>query len=93
MTEFVRIRTESGYEASVSAGYAEGVDGLEVIDAPATNLRGRPLSATRENGRRALPRTTAKKAAAKKAAAKRAASSPAAPTTSGVAATPEEASK
>lgn len=84
MTEFVRVRTESGYEASVSADYAEA-RGAEVIDADSTNLRGEPLPATRKNGRRAKARTTVSKETAKKAAKK--AASPASDTNP-----PEEAS-
>lgn len=68
MSEFVRVRTESGYEATVNTAYAEAV-GAEVIDADATSLRGMPLPASRKNGRRTKARTTVKQEAAKKKAA------------------------
>lgn len=87
--EFVRVRTENGYESTVSKAYADSVEGIEVIDEPATNSWGRPLPATRRNGRRAKPRTTVKKAAAKKTAARKKAAAkqaPVADTTSGGAA-------
>lgn len=63
---FVRVRLPNGYEATLPEGATEGA---EVIDAPATDLRGKPLSATRKNGRPIKARTTVNKAAAKKAAA------------------------
>lgn len=67
--EFVRIRTENGMESTISATYAEGLEGVEILDEPATNSWGRPLPATRQNGRPAKPRTTVTKAAARKQAA------------------------
>lgn len=67
--DWVRVRLSSGSEATLSAAYVAGIDDLEVLDAPATNRRGVPLSASRKNGRRQKPRTTVKKAAAKKTAA------------------------
>lgn len=96
--EFVRIRTENGMESTISAAYAEGVEGVEIIDEPATNSWGRPLPATRQNGRPAKPRTSVKAAASKRAASKRAAKKTAAaleadatPTPGGAAAdSPEE---
>jgi hypothetical protein len=70
--EFVRVRTSNGYETTLSQAYVDSIKGdVEVLDEPATNSWGRPLPATRRNGRRAKPRTTVKKAAAKKAAARR----------------------
>lgn len=67
---FVRVRLPNGYEASLSEAYVSGTEGVVVIDAPATDLRGRPLPVSRKNGRRVKPRTTVKKAAAKKAASR-----------------------
>lgn len=67
MTDFVRVSLDNGMEASLSAAFAEGA-GLDVLDAPATNSWGRPLPASRKNGRRTKPRTTVKQAATKKAA-------------------------
>lgn len=70
--EFVRVRTSNGYEATLSQLYVDGIKGdVEVLDEPATNSWGRPLAATRRNGRPAKRRTTVKKAAAKKATASR----------------------
>lgn len=71
MSEFVRVRTTGGSEVSLSKGFIDGLEkgDVEVLDEPATNTWGRPLPATRKNGRRKKPRTTVKKAAAKKAAA------------------------
>lgn len=66
---FVRVRNENGYESTLSAAYVAGLEGVEVLDEPATNTWGRPLPATRRNGRPAKKRTTVKKAAADKAAA------------------------
>jgi len=93
VTEWVRIRLPNA-EVTVSRGYAESLgDAVEVIDAPATNVRGTPLAATRRNGRPNKPRTTVSKEAAKKAVRKQAASSPASDNPVGVAdTTPEEAS-
>lgn len=96
MSEFVRVRNPNGYESTLSKAYVEGIkgDGVEVLDdVPATNTWGRPLAATRRNGRPAKPRTTVKKAAAKKTAARKtaAAQAPADNPTGGAAAdTPEE---
>ena len=66
---FVRVLLPNGHEASLSADYVAGIEGVVVLDEPATDLRGKPLPATRRNGRRIKPRTPVKKAAAKKAAA------------------------
>jgi hypothetical protein len=70
MSEFVRVRLENGYEASLSQSFVDGLDkgDVEVLDAPATNTWDRPLPATRQDGRPAKKRTTVKKEAAKKAA-------------------------
>lgn len=93
MSDFVRISQENGMEATVSRAYAEGTEGVEILkDAAALNSRGAPLAASRRDGRQVKPKTTVEKAAAKKASAKKAASSTA-DNNSGVAATPEEASK
>jgi hypothetical protein len=69
--EFVRVRSAAGKESSISEAFVEGLEkgAVEVLDEPATNTWGRPLPATRSNGRRSKPRTTVKKAAAKKTAA------------------------
>jgi hypothetical protein len=85
MSEFVRVRLENGYEATLGQSFVDGLDkgAVEVLDAPATNTWGRPLPATRENGRPAKKRTTVKKAAAKKAASS--------PTGGSTASSPEEA--
>ena len=87
---WVRIKTESGREVTVSAAYAASL-GLEALDAPATDKRGRPLPASLAGGRRAKPKTTVSREAAKKRAAqKRPGRSPRTPSTehdsSGVAA-------
>lgn len=91
MTDFVRVSLPNGHEVTLSRDYVEGT-GLTVLDVPATNSRGVPLSATRKGGRRLKPVTTVEKEAAKKTASK---SEPPAssdtPTTGGVAVTPEEA--
>lgn len=90
---FVRIRNENGMESTISAAYAAGLKDVEVLDdVPATNTWGRPLPATRRNGRPAKKRTTVKKAAAsKRAASKKAATAAANTTTGGTAAdSPEE---
>lgn len=91
MTEFVRVSLPNGHEATLSADYVAGTD-LQVLDVPATDLRGRPLPVSRKGGRRPKPKTTVAQAAAKKVAKKSA--SPASsddPTDDGVAVTPEEA--
>ena len=67
MSDFVRVSLPNGHEVTLSQAFAQG-EGLEVLDAPATNLRGEPLPATRKNGRRMKPKTTVKKEAAKRAA-------------------------
>lgn len=68
--EFVRVRNPNGYESTLSAAFVETIKGeVEVLDEPATNSWGRPLPATRRNGRPAKVRTSVKDAAAKKAAA------------------------
>lgn len=94
MSDFVRVSLPNGHEATFPRVYAES-NGLTVIDAPATNSRGVPLSATRKGGRRLKPVTTVEKEVAKKKAASKS-ESPASsdtPTTGGVAVTPEEAPK
>jgi hypothetical protein len=65
---FVRVRLPNGHEISIDEGRARSV-GYEVLDVPATNLRGKPLPATRKNGRPKKKRTSVAQAAAKKAAA------------------------
>lgn len=91
MSEFISIKhAGTGRRVTVSKAYAEGLEGVEVLDMPATDLRGRALPASRIDGRRVKPKTTVKKAAAKKTAAKKSAASPAS-TNGGVAAdSPEE---
>lgn len=69
MTDFVRVRLPNGHEATFSADYAAGLD-LDVLDVPATDVRGRPLPASRRDGRRMKPRTSVKQEAAKKTAKK-----------------------
>lgn len=94
MSEFVRVRLPNGHEATLSAAYVAGTD-LQVLDVPATNLRGRPLPASRRDGRRMKPKTSVEKEVVKKAA-KHQSASPASsdtPTTGGVAVTPEEATE
>ena len=98
MSDFVRVRTSNGYESSLPATYVEGLKDaegdVEILDEPATNSWGRPLSATRRHGRPAKKRTSVKKAAAKKTAASKtaAAKAPADTTNTGGAAadSPEE---
>ena len=69
MDEFVRIRLSNGREVSVSRAFAAHLgDDVEVLDAPATNNRGRPVRETLSGGRRAKRKTTVNKEAAKKAA-------------------------
>lgn len=82
MADFVSIKAGTGRRVTVSRAYAEGIEGVEYLDLPATDRRGRPLSASRLDGRRTKPRTTVKKAAAKKASASTA--------TGGAAASPSE---
>lgn len=82
MSEFVSIKAGTGRRVTVSRAYAEGIEDVEILDLPATDRRGRPLSASRLDGRPSKPRTTVRKAAAKKAAAQ--------PTTGGGAASPPE---
>ncbi len=65
---FVRVRLPNGYEASLS-GVVAHTERLEILDAPATNLRGRPLPASRKDGRPIKPRTTVDAEVAKRAAA------------------------
>lgn len=92
MTEWVRVRLpETGMETTQSRGFVDGLPegSVEILDEPATDLRGLPLPATRKDGRRIKPRTTVQQEAAKK----KAASSPASDNPVGVAdTTPEEAS-
>lgn len=93
MSDFVRVSLPNGHEATFHRVFAE-TNGLTVIDAPATNSRGVPLSATRKGGRRLKPVTTVSKEAAKKAARKSVTPAPSdTPTTGGVAVAPEEATK
>lgn len=95
MSEFVRIRLPNGSEVSLSRAFVEGLpDGaVEVLDVPATNLRGVPLPATRKNGRRIKPRTTVEKEAATKAASNPPSDpGPSDSTLDGAAVKPEEAS-
>lgn len=96
MSEFVRVRLSNGHEVTLSKAYVDGLSDAapQVVDAPATSLRGVPLPATRKGGRRLKPTTTVSKEAAKKAAKKSATPAPSdEPTTGGVAVKPEEASK
>ena len=66
---FVRVRCDNGHEHSIGEAYAKA-RGLQILDEPATNVRGKPLPATRKNGRPKKRRTSvAQAAAAKKAAA------------------------
>ena len=65
---FVRVRLPNGHETSINEDFARS-EGLEILDAPATNLRGKPLPATRKNGRPKKKRTSVAQAVAKKAAA------------------------
>jgi hypothetical protein len=65
---FVRVRLPNGHEISTDEDRARSA-GYEVLDAPATNLRGKPLPATRKNGRPKKKRTSVAQAVAKKAAA------------------------
>lgn len=65
---FARVRLENGHEHSINEEFARA-NGLQILDKPATNRRGRPLPATRKNGRPKKRRTTVKKAAAIKAEA------------------------
>ncbi len=65
---FVRVRLPNDHEATLGADYVAGIEGLEILDQPATNLRGRPLPASRKDGRPIKPRVTVDEAAAKKAA-------------------------
>lgn len=94
MSEFVRVRMPNGFEASLSRAFVDGLDGaLEVLDAPATNLRGVPLPASRKNGRRIKPRTTVEKEVANKAASNPLSDpGPSDSTLDGAAVKPEEAS-
>ena len=92
MTEFVRVSLPNGHEVTLSADYVAGTD-LQVLDAPATNLRGKPLPASRKGGRRMKSKTTVERAAAKKAATRKSATPAPSdePHTGGVAVKPEEA--
>lgn len=63
---FARVRCENGYEHSINEEYARS-RGLEVLDEPATDRRGRPLPATRKNGRPVKPRVSVDEAAAARA--------------------------
>lgn len=91
MTEFVRVALANGHEATLSADFVAGTN-LEVLDAPATDLRGRPLPVSRKGGRRMKPKTTVVAEVAKKAA-KKSDPGPSDATTDGVAVKPEEASE
>lgn len=76
--EWVRVRLPDAKvpDVTISGAYYDGLPegAVELLDEPATNSRGVPLSATRKNGRRTKPRTTVSKEAAKKTASKKAAS-------------------
>lgn len=72
---FVRVQLKNGNKASLAKGYVDGLEDVEVLDEPATGTAGRPLPASRGDGRPKKPRTTVKKAAAKKAAARTTATS------------------
>ena len=65
---FVRVRLPNGRETSLNEEFARS-EGLQILDEPATDYRGRPLPESRKDGRRVKPRTTVNKAAAKKKAA------------------------
>jgi hypothetical protein len=92
MSDFVRVRMSNGHEVTLSRSFAEG-SGLEVLDAPATDLRGRPLSASRKDGRRMKPKATVEKEVAKKVTSHQSDPGPSDATTNdGVAVAPEEAS-
>lgn len=69
MSTFVRVRLPNGREASLNADYVKGLGAgaLEVLDEPATDLRGRPRPVSRKGGRPVKPATTVSKEAAKKA--------------------------
>lgn len=83
--EFVSIKAGTGRRVTVARAYAEGIKGVELLDLPATDRRGRPLSPSRLNGRPNKPRTTVNDAVAERAAATT-------PTSGGSAASsPEEA--
>lgn len=84
MSEFVSIKAGTGRRVTVARAYAEGIKDVEVLDLPATDRRGRPLSASRLDGRPNKPKTTVSKAAAKKAASE-------SPTGGAAASSPEEA--
>lgn len=91
MSEFVRVSLANGHEATLSAAFVAGTD-LQVLDVPATDLRGRPLPASRKGGRRMKPKTTVAEAAVKKAAMNESDPGPSDDTTTdGVAVAPEEA--
>jgi hypothetical protein len=93
MTDFVRVSLSNGHEVTLSRDYAENA-GLQALDAPATNSRGVPLSATRKGGRPLKPSTTVATEAAKKATEKSATPAPSdEPNNGGVAVEPEEASQ
>jgi hypothetical protein len=92
MSDFVRVRLSNGHEASLSADFVAGTN-LEVLDAPATDLRGRPLPVSRKGGRRLKPKTTVAAEAVKKAAKKSDPGPSDATTDDGVAVKPEEASE
>jgi hypothetical protein len=93
--DWVRVRLpESGAEVTISGAYFDGLPAgsVELLDSPALNSRGLPLSASRKNGRPQKSRTTVRKEAAKKAVKK--AESPAASTPVGAAdRLPEEAAE
>lgn len=90
MTEFVSIKADNGRVVSVSKDFADTLKDVEILDEPATNLRGRPLGERRAGGRRAKPKTTVAKAAAKKTASTATPPSEPGDPTSGVAADQEE---
>jgi hypothetical protein len=70
MTEFVRISTENGMEATVSKVYADTIEGVKVLDGVnPLDSRGKPLAATRAGGRPVKPRTSVAREAELKGAA------------------------
>lgn len=67
MPEFVLVRHENGIVSPVSRAFAER-RGLNTVEGDAVRPTGKPVRATRENGRPVKPKTSvAKKAAEKKA--------------------------
>lgn len=89
MSEFVSIPVGKGLRATVSRAFAEK-KGIEILDVPATDRRGRPLSVSRLDGRKRKPKTTVDQAAIAKAAVQRILAASPAPNNGGVAADPPE---